>query len=126
GKRLRQTDDFGSPLRLRTRMSGHDLHPEAAGAHRNRWVFDQIREDTMLETQGRRDSAHRLSSQQCRYKRSGLAETDDSRRGKRFTQNASERAHSFSQQVAFGAADDLDGFQDGGTLMRREPIRKRS
>ena len=71
----------------------------------------------MVETQGRRDPAHRLSSQQYRYERSRFAETDDSCRGKRFAQNVSEVADLFSQQVAFGAADDLDGFQDCGALM---------
>ena len=65
----------------------------------------------MVETQGRRDSAHRLSSE-YRHKRSRLAEADDSRRGKRFAQNSSDVADFFSQLVAFAAADDLNGLQD--------------
>lgn len=66
----------------------------------------------MVETQGRRDPAHRFSSQEYRHKRSGLAEADDARCGKRLAQNVSDVAHPFSQQVAFGAADDLNGLQD--------------
>jgi len=79
----------------------------------------------MVETQGRRDPAHRLSSQEYRHKRSGFAEADDSRCGKRFAQHMSDLAHLFPQQVAFGAADDLNGLQGCRALRRGDSIRKR-
>ena len=116
GKLRCPPDDLGGSLRLRARMRRHDLHPKAAGANRNCRVFDQIREYTMVETQGRRDPAHRLSSQEYRHKRSRLPEAHDSRRGKRFAQHASDVADLFPQLVAFGAADDLNGLQDGRAL----------
>ena len=117
GDLTRPPDDVGSLLRLRARMRRHDLHAKAAGANRNRGVFDQIREYATVETQGCRDPAHLLSSQQCRHKRSRLAEADDSRRGERVAQNVSQVADPFSQQVAFDAANDLNRLQDCSALV---------
>ena len=92
GNLTRPTDDLGGLLRLRARMCRHDLHAKSAGANGNRRVFDQIREQTTVETQRRGDPAHRLSSQEYWHKRSRLAEADDSRRGKRCAQNLNDMA----------------------------------
>src|SRR5262249_4152765 len=65
GKLRRPPDALAGSLRLRARMRCHNLHAKAARTNRNRRVFDQIREHTMVETQRRRDPADTLSSQQC-------------------------------------------------------------
>jgi len=118
GKLRCPPDDLGGSLRLRARMRRHDLHPKAAGANRNCRVFDQIREYTMVETQGRRDPADRLSSQQYRHQRPRVAQADDSGGGKRFAQNVSDMAHLFSQCVTFSATYDLNGLQHCRALRR--------
>ena len=73
-------------------MCRHDLHAQPGSADRNRRVFDQIREYPTVETQGRRDPAHTLSSQEHRHKWSRLADANDPQRGKRFTQNMNDTA----------------------------------
>ena len=112
GKPIRPPDHLGGYARLGGRVCRHDLHAEPRRPNRNGREFHQTREYTTVETQGRRDPAHRLSSQEYRHERSGFAEADDSRCGKRFAQHVSDVAYLFSQQLAFGTPDDLECLQD--------------
>jgi hypothetical protein len=99
-------------------MCRHHLHAKAAGADRNRRVLDQVREHTTVEAQGRRDSAHCLSPEQYRHEWSRLTEAGDSEGAQRFAQHSGDVDYPFAQPLPFGAADDLDGLQDGCALRR--------
>src|SRR6266446_5116009 len=122
GELICPSHDLSREARLRGRMCCHELHAESTSINGHCRVFDQVREDTPVETQGRHDPAQPLSSHEHRHNRSRLAEAHDSRRSERFAQNLGHALQLLPQYLAFDAPDDLKCHQDCSGLRRRDSI----